>query len=136
MTSNALSGRRGPLRRPKVCLTAKNPGRCEPPIEPPTRTCGIRFNPEDLPVYENEEYLLPWFGCNTEYPIDLMLTPLCAAWRGEITDIESGENCVTGHEITYEAPPDAGQDYIVFRVVWPEGPACQKVLYFDVEEEP
>jgi len=34
MVSNALSARRGPLRRPKVCLTHPNPGRCEPPPPP------------------------------------------------------------------------------------------------------
>lgn len=34
MPSNALSKRRGPLRRPKVCHTPKNPGRCEDPPVP------------------------------------------------------------------------------------------------------
>lgn len=34
MTSSALSSRRTYLRRPKVCRTLPNPGRCEPPIGP------------------------------------------------------------------------------------------------------
>ncbi len=41
MASNGLSARRGPLRRPKVCLTHKNPGRCEPPIVPQPTLCEI-----------------------------------------------------------------------------------------------
>lgn len=36
MVSNALSARRGPLRRPKVCFSSPNPGRCHPPPPPPS----------------------------------------------------------------------------------------------------
>lgn len=34
MVSSALSKRRGPLRRPKVCKASPNPGRCHPPPPP------------------------------------------------------------------------------------------------------
>lgn len=98
--------------------------------------CGIKFNPDDLPVFTDEDYQLPWEGCNQNFPPTHMITPLCAAWRGEITDIESAENCTEGNEIAYTAPSTPGYDYIVFRINWPGEPACQQVLYFDVEEEP
>jgi len=59
MTSNALSTRRKFLRRPKVCKTLPNPGRCEPPPPPPP-----------------------------DWPADLILLHWIASWRGGSLDQE------------------------------------------------
>jgi len=62
MTSNALSTRRKFLRRPKVCKTLPNPGRCEPPPPP---------EPEP-PDWPPDEVLLHWI----------------ASWKGGALDVE------------------------------------------------
>lgn len=51
MASNALSARRQPLRRPKVCKSAPNPGRCHPPPPPPV----VDIECSALPSYQEAE---------------------------------------------------------------------------------
>ncbi len=52
MASSSLSGRRGPLRRPKVCTASPNPGRCHPPPPPP---------PEEWPPDEFDVHFQYWW---------------------------------------------------------------------------
>jgi len=47
MVSNGYSARRVFLRRPKVCKTSPNPGRCHPPPPPP-------------PPWPPEEFVIRW----------------------------------------------------------------------------
>lgn len=62
MVSCALSKRRGPLRRPKVCLTHPNPGRCEPPPPPVVATCSL--DPETITEYEMMPVYFILAGCD------------------------------------------------------------------------
>jgi hypothetical protein len=53
MPSSALSKRRGPLRRPKVCKSSPNPGRCHPP-QPPLEWPPVAFDMHVMAVIEME----------------------------------------------------------------------------------
>lgn len=134
MVSNGLSARRGPLRRPKVCLTHPNPGRCEPPPPPSEIVCSIGFD-EPETVYVGEEYTLVWYGCNPDYDDTVMLSPVIGAALGELFELEDGENCVAGHNVDYVAPDDPGDEVITMDIAWPDTSTCQSVLSFPVVEE-
>lgn len=136
MASNALSKRRGPLRRPKPCVTPKNPGRCEPDPEPPRYSCGLKHDDFPNPIYTGEEEHFSWRGCNTGGPKSEILTPICIAKLGEITDIESAENCTEGNTIEYTAPDDPGDETIWFIIIWDDHGSCSVVLNFRVDDEP
>lgn len=135
MVSNALSARRGPLRRPKVCLTHPNPGRCEPPFPPLLITCNV-FLAEEGPYYTGEEISLGWDACNPDFPEPLILSPEMTAVIGEIVDVEDAENCSGENDAFYEAPDDPGIEVITMTVTWPDSSTCQSVLTFPVIEEP
>ena len=62
MVSNGLSARRGPLRRPKVCLTHKNPGRCEPP--PPESEVECWLDPTEVTEFEMMPVPFQLWGCD------------------------------------------------------------------------
>lgn len=134
MVSNGLSNRRGPLRRPKVCLTHKNPGRCEPPPPPGDIVCSVILDSED-PVEVGDDATLIWGACNPVYDDTLVLLPSLSADIGEITQINSGENCIEGHNAEYQAPEDPGEETITMDVEWPDGSECQSVLSFPVVPE-
>lgn len=136
MVSNSLSARRGPLRRPKTCHSKINPGRCDPPDPPPEMACTLIVDPDDEPIYVSEEAQFIWSACSQNFPHALMLTPICVAVLGTIEDVESGENCTTGNNITYTAPDAPGLETIFFIVIWPDFGTCSQVMSFPVTEEP
>ena len=78
MASSALSARRGPLRRPKVCHASKNPGRCEPPPPPPAIVCTIEPDPSTGDVGTDIELVVT--GCNSALPDD---DPISAVLDGD-----------------------------------------------------
>lgn len=134
MVSNGLSARRGPLRRPKVCLTHPNPGRCEPPPPPSNIACNV-FLDEDPPIEVGEEASIGWDACNTDYDDTLILEPTIEAAIGEIEDVEGAENCIMGHEAFYQAPDDPGLETLTLNVSWPDGSSCQSQCSFLITEE-
>ncbi len=93
MVSSALSSRRGLLRRPKVCFTHINPGRCEPPPPPPPGiTCSILTDINPIPIFSEDTPLL--FACNPA----LGLHDVTVAWDVppffHVINISPPENCV------------------------------------------
>lgn len=136
MTSNALSARRGPLRRPKVCHESRNPGRCDPPDPPARYSCSLKAEPEDLPLYTGEDYQLDWAGCNTGAPPSEQITPICVADLGTIDDIETADNCTSGNAIAYTAPDDPGLETFWFIIIWADRGTCSKVVQYEIIDEP
>lgn len=134
MTSNALSSRRGPLRRPKVCKSLPNPGRCDPPPRPPLQSCAVELD-ESPPFYTDDIFDMKWRACRTDRPPSQMLTPLVAALHGNILNISSGENCTTGNNIRYQAPSYATAEQVSMLVSWGPGTLCYSTVHFDIVEE-
>lgn len=135
MASNGLSNRRGPLRRPKVCKSDPNPGRCHPPPPPSAVSCSLRKD-EPIPIYVEEDFTFLWEGCNEAYPNDLMLSPQVETTIGTINEVEDGENCQTEHNVMWTAPDDPGQGVMTLTVTWPDASECISTLDIVVEEEP
>lgn len=134
MASNALSARRGPLRRPKVCTTPKNPGRCEPPPPTPLITCKIEIDPQSIPVKVGTDAVLLWDACHQNYTFQLMLVPYVFGAPGHILFISHGQNCSEGNEIFYQPPDSPGPVTVSLLVVFPDGSYCAKQLHFTVIE--
>lgn len=134
MASNGLSKRRGPLRRPKVCDTARNPGRCEPPPPPSDITCSVAKD-EPTPIYTGEEFTFVWSACNPALSELPLLLPVVNALFGTIGNIDESENCSEGANIEYEAPDDPITDTITATFTWPDDSTCIAEVTFDVTEE-
>lgn len=134
MVSNGLSARRGPLRRPKVCLTHPNPGRCEPPPPPGNISCSLTPQWEGS-IEVEEQDTINWYACNTDYDDTLMLEPEVTVLLGEPPNVEEHENCTEGANIDYEAPSDPGVEVVTLFVEWPDGSSCQAQCSFLVVEE-
>ena len=94
MTSNALSKRRGPLRRPKVCKTAPNPGRCEPPPPPPNICGDTGLIPPHRTGYVNEMFPVLIHFCRNIAPEPTAVTLVYfgdpASWGGPT----NGYDCI------------------------------------------
>lgn len=135
MVSNGYSKRRGPLRRPKVCLASPNPGRCHPP--PPTGhiTCSL-YLAEPPPYEVGENITLGWEACNTDFPEPVILHPVIEAVIGEVGDVEDAENCSGENGANYNAPEDPGTETLTLTITWSDQSQCQSVLVFEVTEEP
>lgn len=69
MVSNGYSKRRGPLRRPKVCKSSPNPGRCHPDPPPPP------WPPSPFTFDFEYTYLLIMFPVTENWTLELNLTP-------------------------------------------------------------
>lgn len=106
MVSNGYSKRRGPLRRPKVCESAPNPGRCHPPPDPPppsTLSCSL------LPSYqvvEDPNYgELSLAACDTAVGEDTLIDVLTEVEGGDFSPLEGLENCnEVSAEFTHSGP--------------------------------
>lgn len=94
MVSNALSKRRGPLRRPKVCKASPNPGRCHPPPPP------VPWPATDFDFYF--EYTYPWMvGPETEsWTMNLSLTGMPWIWWNDQVDPDHQEVMYTVDIVT------------------------------------
>lgn len=134
MPSNALSKRRGPLRRPKVCHTAKNPGRCEPPPPPSEITCGL-LNRDEPPHLTGETTDLTWGACNPDFDPTPNLVPEVTTVIGEVLDVEPGENCTDGNEVIIENPDEPGTETVTATFTWPDSSTCVARVSYEVTEE-
>lgn len=79
MPSNALSKRRGPLRRPKVCFTYPGVIHCPPPPPPPI------WPPALFSLFF--QYTYPWMGgpLTENWSMDMpILTPPFQWWNSEL----------------------------------------------------
>ena len=94
MASNALSARRGPIRRPKVCLTHPNPGRCEPPPPPPAASCSIV--PSSITVDLGDIPGFALFHCNSSLPVGEEIDVQGDVEEGEFIINEGSVNCIEG----------------------------------------
>lgn len=91
MVSNSLSKRRGPLRRPKVCTTHKNPGRCEPPLPPLLMTCALV--PLVAQCWEWMPFLFDLTACDPDSAPDSLVDVVLDGDGGQFVLIAQLLNC-------------------------------------------
>lgn len=131
MVSNALSARRGPLRRPKVCHTATNPGRCEPPPPPPPGiSCAII--PSTATITNGDSATFELEHCNASLPV---LDPIDVELIAEedAFDLQEGSvNCQPGQG-EYQSF-EAGVFPISMRVTFSDLTVCGADAVVTVEE--
>lgn len=95
MVSNGLSARRGPLRRPKVCLTHPNPGRCEPPPPPPPpASCSIVPSSITVEISDIPGFVLT--HCNPSLPVHEEIDIQGDVDEGEFIINDGSMNCDEG----------------------------------------
>ncbi len=136
MASHALSKRRGYKPRPDVCATHRNPGRCEPPVEPPTVTCHLgiaHFNLE-----EDEEQGQDLTACKTDLPVD---EPVSVSFESDILSVEQTSDVFNCHEeeepgeyvVTADQGP--GEGFVTATFTFSDDTTCQDTATVTVEEE-
>lgn len=124
MASSSLSKRRGPLRRPKVCHTAPNPGRCHPPPSPlPGRNCSILPETSDVLVGEQAEY--DYDGCASTLPHTENVAVHWSALFGSIDPADQDVvNCNGVDNVVYTAPDFPCVDTLTAEGTWSDGGTC------------
>ncbi len=133
MASNALSGRRQPLRRPKVCETPTNPGRCEPP---PQGTYACYFTPPSIVIVVGDGDSLAVSACATHLPTSEEVNAEVSALLGEIGSPETEvDNCDAAGEYPYTAPDDPGEDTVTCTCLFSDGGSVVQTLIATVIEE-
>ncbi len=134
MVSNGLSARRGPLRRPKVCLTHPNPGRCEPPPPPPgPASCSLLPLTQEIELGELGGFETT--HCNPSFAQFIEIDIQGHADVGDFTIDDGGSNCVDG-TAQYETDI-AGIFICTMTVTWPDSSFCvAEATIVVTEEEP
>ena len=124
MVSNGLSKRRGPIRRPKVCLSDPNPGRChpEPPVVPPAPGVCI-LEPASTELTWGEDTDVLFHGVADDYPFPTVIEVLVEATGGEFgsPDLIFDDLEAVG---SYIAPDEDGVFTLTATYNWPGGETC------------
>ncbi len=134
MPSNALSSRRQPLRRPKVCYTAPNPGRCheEPGPSPgPTITCSL--TPAEFTQQVDDSIEISLFACNSALPDDEDVADSLSATGGDFSSVEAVTNCAGGSG-DYESDT-AGDFVLTAEFTFSDASICIATALAHIEEE-
>ena len=114
MTSNGLSSRRAFFRRPKVCKSHPNPGRCEPP-PPPQPLCTCSVSPALFTVEIDDSDTLDISGCLPHLP--------------EGSSIELSGTCLYGHVDEF-GPNISNCDDVATRDYYPPDFECVDTINF------
>lgn len=137
MVSSALSSRRGLLRRPKVCFTLPNPGRCEPPPPPPPilppRTFGI--DEEEIILDVSEDEVVHFQGCCDELPHGEAFDVAWLADAGEVEPDVPPTNCDEEGEASYHSPDEPGDYTVTGTATWSDGGQASDSFVAHVEED-
>lgn len=134
MTSNALSPRRGPLRRPKVCRESHNPGRCDP--DPPTEhviTCNLE--PDGESVEFEGSIGIYVVATDDSYPEDQVVGCVCSASAGSFACQNPVLNGMEDFG-EFEAPGEPGSHTLTAVFTWPDAHTCTAETSVTEEEEP
>ena len=136
MASNAASSRRSFLRRPKVCLTPSNPGRCHPPpdVELPPRTCLVTQLQEGSEPGDNGEYFL--MCCCEALPELQIVDVVMHLSGGWIEQIGTMGNCPEEETSGgFVNPDEEGEHTITATFTWSDSGTCISTCTITVEEE-
>ncbi len=128
MTSNALSKRRGLLKRPPVCKAS--------PVAPPSSCVCTLTAVQSAPFYTNTPITLILQACNPRYSDDSIITPTLHADIGTFAPPVPIVNCVGDDRTGWDTGPTPGDGRLAFSLLWPDGLTCSAQLPVTVEEAP
>ncbi len=132
MVSSALSSRRGLLRRPKVCFTLPNPGRCDPPPPPPPPYPGtieiIPFPPYTVDTTTPFDFKV----CHPDFPTNFEVTPEWTFSAGSLASTDQGHNCGFGDSMLYQAPSFAGMVTVDLEIPFPDSSVAKASVEIEV----
>ncbi len=136
MASSAAQSRRSFLRRPKVCLTQPNPGRCHPPPPPelPPRTCSVTAEQDSELPGDHGDYFI--HACCEDLPDDQDVHVALTLPEGVIDTPNITPNCnEEGQDGDFENPGEEGEYTITATFTWSDSGVCVDTTTITVEEE-
>ena len=136
--STGLSSRRSYLRRPKVCITPDNPGRCEPPVarppDLPTGTCELL--PDAFEINIGDDEVLDFEACCLELGHGEAIEYVLHAEFGTLSHGEgTTTNCDEIETLDYAPPDFECIDTLTVTATWSDTGVCIATSLATVVEE-